>query len=414
MTPPYPTWLFTGQRIIDEAHQITSIVCSRIAVADLPSLTAKPVDGLVQDLYNDHYIELPRLHRNDAVHDTFEFYFAPYLTVMHNIDFKTLNDQRRGPIFALDVPFSGDARYLRTRPTATALKPPLAHIGEQKLTLYVPKETDSSDYVQRRFNSMLDNIEGHLKASFDSLTSWPRNFQGNVTHAIEQRIAQLKSAEKISSGLTFKLKPRGDAPKTYIAPLVRKKLVTLQPAKPTRANAAPPKPVIDEQAYADILDIIKNMTIVMERSPHSFATMGEEDIRQHFLVQLNAQFEGAATGETFNYTGKTDILVRVESRNVFIAECKFWSGPKAFTETIDQLLGYLSWRDNKAAVIVFNRNRDFSAVLSGIEQAANSHAYRKSGPTRQSPTQLRYVFGSPADRDRDVILTIVAFDVPST
>jgi hypothetical protein len=32
---------------------------------------------------------------------------------------------------------------------------------------------------------------------------------------------------------------------------------------------------------------------VMERSPSAFASMGEEDIRQHFLVQLNGQFEGA-------------------------------------------------------------------------------------------------------------------------
>ncbi|MFM9616172.1 hypothetical protein ACKI18_46870, partial [Streptomyces niveiscabiei] len=62
---------------------------------------------------------------------------------------------------------------------------------------------------------------------------------------------------------------------------------------------------------------------MMERSPTAFKTMGEEDLRQHFLVQLNGQFDGAATGETFNYEGKTDILLRVAGRNIFIAECKF-------------------------------------------------------------------------------------------
>jgi hypothetical protein len=129
---------------------------------------------------------------------------------------------------------------------------------------------------------------------------------------------------------------------------------------------------------------------------------------------LNGAFEGAASGETFNFTGKTDILIRVEGRNIFIAECKFWSGPKAFIETIDQLLGYPSWRDTKAAVIIFSRNRDFTAVLSSIEEAANSHLHKKRGPVKEGETRLRYVFGNPGDHNREVILTVMAFNVPTS
>jgi hypothetical protein len=39
-----------------------------------------------------------------------------------------------------------------------------------------------------------------------------------------------------------------------------------------------------------------------------------DKIRQHFLVQLNGQFEGDASGETFNYDGKTDIPKRPHRR----------------------------------------------------------------------------------------------------
>ena len=74
---------------------------------------------------------------------------------------------------------------------------------------------------------------------------------------------------------------------------------------------------------------MKNMVQVMELSPHAFLDMGEEDLRYHFLVQLNGAFKGQATGETFNFQGKTDILIRVDGRNVFIAECKFWDGPQS-------------------------------------------------------------------------------------
>jgi len=45
---------------------------------------------------------------------------------------------------------------------------------------------------------------------------------------------------------------------------------------------------------------------------------------------LNTHYEGGATGETFNAAGKTDILIRVEDRNVFIGECKWWSGAAGF------------------------------------------------------------------------------------
>jgi hypothetical protein len=60
---------------------------------------------------------------------------------------------------------------------------------------------------------------------------------------------------------------------------------------------------MDAGIYNETRDIMHSMTLVMERSPTSFARMGEEDIRQQFLVQLNGRFEDAATGETFNYEG---------------------------------------------------------------------------------------------------------------
>ena len=97
-------------------------------------------------------------------------------------------------------------------------------------------------------------------------------------------------------------------------------------------------PALSHSDYEEILRIMKNMALVMERSPRAFADMEEEMLRWHFLVQLNGAYEGQATGETFNFKGKTDVLIRVDDRNVFIAECKFWKGEKAFLETIDQLV----------------------------------------------------------------------------
>lgn len=53
--------------------------------------------------------------------------------------------------------------------------------------------------------------------------------------------------------------------------------------------------------------------------------MDEEALRSHFLVQLNGHLEGQATGETFNYHGKTDILIR-SGANLYTDELKSYEG----------------------------------------------------------------------------------------
>jgi hypothetical protein len=151
----------------------------------------------------------------------------------------------------------------------------------------------------------------------------------------------------------------------------------------------------------------------MERSPAAFASMDEEALRTHFLVQLNGHYEGQATGETFNYEGKTDILIRADGKNIFIAECKFWGGPKKLTETLDQLLGYSSWRDTKVAVLVFNRNKDFSKVLESVQSTIVAHSNCKRVVGAQSETSFRYVFSHRDDANREMTLSVLAFNVPS-
>ncbi|MER7149859.1 hypothetical protein [Streptomyces lydicus] len=68
-------------------------------------------------------------------------------------------------------------------------------------------------------------------------------------------------------------------------------------------------------------------------------------------------------GEVFNNTGKTDISIRSADRHVFIGECKIWKSPQGITEALDQLLKYLTWRDTKAALVLFIRSGTPSDVI---------------------------------------------------
>ena len=235
---------------------------------------------------------------------------------------------------------------------------------------------------------------------------------------LEQQVGQLVRERKnklladahMAGAIGIPIKRRDGMPTTYSVPVERRKPKIERP--PASTGKFQPEPVLALEEYENILTIVRNMVRVMEQSPKAFEKMGEEDLRTHFLVQLNGQYEGRATGETFNFQGKTDILIREEDRNVFIAECKFWHGEKQFLETIDQLLSYLSWRDTKAAVFLFNRNANFSDVLTKIGEIVPKHKYFKRDLGKRGESEFRYMFSHPDDPNRELILTVLAFDVP--
>jgi hypothetical protein len=371
---------------------------------DPDRLLNTPVDDLVAYFAQKYRIEVPTLHRDQALLD------EPRET------YQEVNDYGRqiripSTLIKLTVPFDGGKDMFYVRPSTFDTAPPRAAVTSDGVVLELVIRSSEQDQVKNTLNRALDDIERYLGWQRPTIEAFNANLAGQARQAIEARRARLLQDRNLVSGLGFAVKPRAGAPQTYAAPQARRKIEPKLP--PASSTPFKPEPVLQEQHYQHILNVIDNMTVVMERSPTAFAEMGEEDIRQHYLVQLNGHFEGAATGETFNHQGKTDILIRVDGKNIFIAECKFWRGEKQFIEAVDQILSYLSWRDTKAAIILFNRNKDFSQVLAKIKEAMAARQHRKHGPKVESETRFRYVFGNPSDHSREIILTVVAFDVPT-
>ena len=120
---------------------------------------------------------------------------------------------------------------------------------------------------------------------------------------------------------------------------------------------------ISEANYNDIMGTIKHAASTMERTPFSYRSMEEEDYRNVLLVPLNAIYHGAAMGEAFRVKGKTDICIEEKNRAAFVAECKMWTGEKGVDAALEQLDGYLTWRDCKTALIFFVQRKDFLAIL---------------------------------------------------
>ena len=324
---------------------------------------------------------------------------------------------RSRPVYApgteieYSIPFDGDSGIFEVQPTAYTLNPPKGHVVGNDLRIYIRGIDLTAEVIKEKFEKTLNMIESKLQTLRLDTSKLNSQLPALARNSVESRRHKLLSDRNLVSSLGYNIREREGDTHTFVAPEVRRKATPTLP--PASSKPYKPEPALSIDEYNHILKVINNMALVFERSPSAFVTMKEETLRTHFLVQLNGHYEGQATGETFNFEGKTDILIRSEGKNIFIAECKFWNGPKKLTETIDQILKYSSWRDTKVAIIVFNRNRDFTKVLASIDETTKQHSNFKRDLGKQSDTSFRYIFAHRDDPNRELVLTVLAFDVPT-
>ena len=338
------------------------------------------------------------------------------IDVTHDFNRAAMPGQRlevQGTRLKISVPYEGDGDLWRLRPSTTSISgyPEIA-VDDQTVTLTVefPDDSPRPDDLRRR-------IERDVQALADAVASQRREIgihnerlRTAVPRALEARINKAAQALGAIEALGIPMKRAEEAP-IYVLPSTRRKTPTVLP--PVETEEYSPEPVLHEDEYQHILRVMRSMSLVMERSPRTFSALDEEAIRTHFLIQLNGHYEGGATGETFNAAGKTDILIRHGDRNVFIAECKFWRGPKAFDEAISQLLGYLTWRDSKAAILVFNRSGKSSGVRRKMHEAMEACKEHRKTALFAAEGDSRYVLVKANDPGREIIVTTMIFDVPA-
>ena len=383
-----------------------------IEVWDENQLLNTSVDDLCRYLVEKYRIDAAVLDRDNIAVDPHETKVDVSQDPLRAIRDRSEPFYIPGTEIKITVPFTGEADVFKIRLPGYALNPspPQGKVEDGTVTFSIIGPDLKKDEVKRRIDETVDRIDDYLKRIRSDVDKLNSQLDSIARNCIEERRERLLANQSLVASLGFKLKQRDDSPKTYRAPEVRRKITPKRP----QASSMPykPEPALDDADYEHILGVIENMVQVMERSPAAFSTMDEESLRSHFLVQLNGHYEGQATGETFNYEGKTDILIRSEGKNIFIAECKYWSGPKTLIETIDQLLGYSSWRDTKVAVIVFNRNKGFTNVLETIKSKTKEHPNYKRELARPSETSFRFIFAHRDDPNRELTLTIMAFDIP--
>lgn len=308
------------------------------------------------------------------------------------------------------VPFKGDREIFTLRPNTWSPKLPTAIVGSSELKIVWAGQGHDVAAAKLELQNRLAEIEKWLAWSSAQIT--PHNAQAAtaVANEVRSRKATLLANRDMEAAIGFPVRKRSDA-STYAIPVTRKRVdVSPRPAAPVTGPFRP-EPVLADAHYEEAIKILQSSRNQLERSPTTIAHMGEEAIRDNLLLNLNGQLEGKAGGEVFNGKGKTDILVRVEDRHVFIGECKFWKGPKTITSTLDQLLGYLVWRDTKAALLLFIRTGNPSEIIPKALDKFREHPNFKREGTHAAEFGERYnfIFHANGDSNREIKLAFLPF-----
>jgi hypothetical protein len=315
----------------------------------------------------------------------------------------------KGRYIKFYIPYDGDEILFKCQPSQYSSCPPRAILHGTELVIIYKGRDLNKDKIAQEFNQLLGQIEGYAAVVNRDIAVFNNTYVDKLKQIIESRKTQYLDTKGLAASFGFPLH-ESNLPKTYIVPIEKKKILFEKPK--VRNGTYLPEPEIEASIYESILKVIMDMVHVMERSPSTFSNLKEEDLRQHFLVQLNGHFEGRATGETFNYEGKTDILIRHEGKNLFIAECLIWQGKKYLLEKIDQLLGYTTWRDTKTAVLIFNKNKNFSDVVNQITDVVKEHPNFLKQIDYKNESGFRFSIKQKHDVSREIVLTVLCFNIP--
>jgi hypothetical protein len=318
------------------------------------------------------------------------------------------------PVYTFHIPFTGFPDLLHCTPTTRLLQTLNVQADRSlgRIAFDVVCAENDAGFVNSQYQEngrFIREQSSHLRTDTDRYNA---AIPTRVRELFSARKAELMRQADVASKLVVPLR-KNAAPATFAVPVKSPKRIFPRPEAPV-SGSHETHPTLDVSLYAEILQLVHDFGMQMERLPGTYQGKDEQTLRDHFLLMLQPHFgmEGSATGETFNAAGKTDILLRYENRNLFIAEFKFWQGAKKHSEAIDQLLSYLTWRDSKAAIVYFIRAKEIVQPLRAIEESTPQHAAFVKFTERKEESWFSYEFHLPGDARRLVKVAILCFHLP--
>jgi hypothetical protein len=311
----------------------------------------------------------------------------------------------------VSLPYSGDPRLWDIRPNTFGSMPPFGDIRPDVVEMKFESPLDEPlERIKDRLNENLRTIHQYLDWQRVAVDEFNRTLPSVARSAIEARRTRLEKHDKLALLLNIPLRHDPNAPK--LRPInVQRRIVKSLPPAPT--GGFKPEWTVDDPEYENILTIIRHEGRTFEATPKTYSVHDEEELRDIILAHLNGHYKGDASGETFRRAGKTDLRIEAESRAAFVAECKVWKGSQIIHESIDQLLRYLTWRDCKGALVIFNKHvAGFSDILDKARPILESHPrYMKTVSGDSDTGEWRIVVRSKDDDARLIHVHVFMFNL---
>ena len=308
------------------------------------------------------------------------------------------------------VPFRGDPVLFDVQASTFTYNPPRFTTRDGAVVVaHEDRSPLDKEQAKAAIEGTISTIQQHLEWQLNDIEPWNAQLERDLPQLVTERRDKILADRDLDAFLEVPVVGRSNQSPTFaVDPPMRPRPVVV--TRQLTETAFKPEPAISDEGFTAIISEIESVTTAVQRLPQTFATMPEESLRDVLLVVLNNRF-GPASGETFSRRGKTDIFLpwAGDQRAVFIAECKWWNGPAAFRKAIDQLLGYLTWRDTHAALVIFVRSGEPSEIGEKAASEFRKHASFKR--VRDDSDRVVFTLAKPDDSRREIHIALLLIPV---
>lgn len=340
--------------------------------------------------------------KKQVTYEEFPGYYGNMIT-------RTLTEYK----FHLKYKFSGDIDVLRIKPNSyswnTSFVPLPIEIFDDELTIhFISHEMDKHE-IQKQIDKIKEYEFKNLEKE-DGVKKHIQQFNKQLPQEIKQIFEKVKAEKGNEHRVLQELGVINHSSASIEVPIVKRIVPTPQLVEGKNIVSYH----VNENIYKSILKHIYILSKDYERHESAYRGRQEEDLRDLIVSSLNSVFIGTnSSGETFNRTGKTDIITKApDNSNIFIAECKIWRGEKMFLEAIDQLLGYVTWRDTKTALILFVKNSGIVEIIDKAKSTIAQHPCYVNYKTQTGESSFSYIFHTKDDAQSQIALELMIFHYP--
>ena len=331
----------------------------------------------------------------------------------NNFDKDDYNAKVSINILLFHIPVDNDfnlLKYCSSNTFSTAVISGYPYVNDGNLIFSINDYSNNNQNAEREFTSSKNNFIKKLNLLESEVNQYNIQLPKLIDIEIKRRISKIQKMNEYKSKFSFPLKKKQNVPDVFKPHkvLTRKKIIP----KPTIENKNTQEKYITNEDYEVILDLLQTCGKNWEHHPDTYKGRGEEALRDQLIFALAPNIEGVIAGEAYNKKGKTDISIKSGSTNLFIGECKIWTGSKGFHETIDQILGYLTWRDSKSAIMMFVPNKDISNVINTAASAVKEHPNFIREIKNYNPGWTNYKFHLDEDKNSYLTIAIQLYHLP--